>query len=254
MWSTVHLFNSLNVFDCAFMGSGIQKLIAESPVLAVVLVFWAGALASLSSCTIVRVPVALGFIAGATESKKKAVFVTVLFVSGLVATYTVFGLFLGLVGSLAFTIIQFNKYIFYLLGLLLFVAGLFISGLLKIKHIPHILQFRENFHHVTLYGAFTFGTLFALLEMPTCPCCGGILLMLATLVVTHNLAPYAVIIFMSFALGQSFPVLAVALSASLVKTDLIMFLASKIRRIEDHITFIAGNMLITLGIYYLIVA
>jgi thiol:disulfide interchange protein DsbD len=236
------------------MVSSIQKVIAEAPLMAIFLVFWAGALASLSSCTIVRVPVALGFIAGAAESKKKALLVTVLFVSGLVAAYTVLGMFLGMVGRLAFTIIQCNKYIFYLLGFLILVAGLFISGLLKIRHLPRIFQFRENFQHVTLFGAFIFGTFFALVEMPTCPCCGGILLMLATLVVTHNLAPYAVIIFMSFALGQSFPVLAVALSASLVKTDLIMFLASKIRRIEDHITFVAGNMLITLGIYYLIVA
>jgi len=234
--------------------SGIQKVIENSPVLALLLIFWAGALASLSSCTIVRVPVALGFIAGATESKKKGLFVTVLFVFGLVAAYTIFGLFLGVVGRLAFTIIQFNKYIFYLLGFLLFVFGLFISGLLKLRHIPQMLRFKESFSHVTLLGAFAFGTFFALIEMPTCPCCGGILLMLASLVVTHNLAPYSVLIFMSFALGQSFPVLAVALSASLVKTDLIMFLESRIRRVEDHINFVAGNMLITLGIYYLVIA
>jgi cytochrome c-type biogenesis protein len=236
------------------MVSGIQKVIENSPVLALLLIFWAGALASLSSCTIVRVPVALGFIAGATESKKKALFVTVLFVIGLVAAYTIFGLFLGVVGRLAFTIVQFNKYIFYLLGFLLLVFGLFISGLVKLRHIPQMLRFKESFRHVTLLGAFAFGTFFALIEMPTCPCCGGLLLMLASLVVTHNLAPYSVLIFMSFALGQSFPVLAVALSASLLKTDLIMFLESRIRRIEDHINFVAGNMLITLGIYYLVIA
>jgi len=236
------------------MESSIQKLIAESPLLAVFLVFWAGALASLSSCTIVRVPVALGFIAGTTESKKKAILVTVLFVSGLVVAYTALGVFLGMVGRLAFTIVQFNKYIFYLLGFILLVTGLFVAGLLHIRHLPHMLQFKENFRHVTFIGAFTFGIFFALVEMPTCPCCGGILLMLATLVVTHNLAPYSILIFASFALGQSFPVLAVALSASLVKTDVIMFLESKIRRIEDHISLIAGNVLIALGIYYLVIA
>jgi cytochrome c biogenesis protein CcdA len=236
------------------MVSGVQKLLAESPFLGIILIFWAGALASLSSCTIVRVPVALSFIAGTTESKKKALLVTILFVSGLIVTYTVFGLFLGVVGRLAYTIIQCNKYIFYLIGFLLFVTGLFISGLVKIKHLPHILQFRENFHHITLIGAFVFGTLFALLEMPTCPTCGGILLMLASLVVTHDLGHFSILIFVSFALGQSFPVLAVALSASLVKTDIIMFLASKIQRIEDHINFVAGNILMTLGIYYLVVA
>jgi cytochrome c biogenesis protein CcdA len=228
--------------------------LSESPFFAIFLIFWAGALASLSSCTIVRVPVALSFIAGAAESKKKALLVTVLFVSGLIVTYTVFGIFLGVVGRLAYTIIQCNKYIFYLIGFLLFVTGLFISGLVKIKHLPHVLQLRENFHHITLIGVFVFGTLFALLEMPTCPTCGGILLMLASLVVTHDLGHFSILIFVSFALGQSFPVLAVALLASLVKMDIIMFLASKIRRIEDHINFVAGNILMTLGIYYLVVA
>lgn len=150
------------------MVSSIQKLISEAPLLAIFVVFCAGALASISSCTIVRVPVAPGFIAGAAESKKRAVIVTFLFVSGLVAAYTVFGAFLGMVGRLAFTIIQCNKYIFYLLGFLLFVFGLFIAGLLK--------------------------------------------------------------------------------------ADVIMFLESKIRRIEDHINFVFGNMLITLGIYYLNIA
>ncbi len=236
------------------MVSGVQKLLVESPFFAIFLIFWAGALASLSSCTIVRVPVALSFIAGAAESKKKAILVTVLFVSGLIVTYTVFGIFLGVVGRLAYTIIQCNKYIFYLIGFLLFVTGLFISGLFKIKHLPHVLQLHENFHHITLIGAFVFGTLFALLEMPTCPTCGGILLMLASLVVTHDLGHFSILIFVSFALGQSFPVLAVALSASLVKTDIIMFLISRIQRIEDHINFVAGNILMTLGIYYLVVA
>jgi cytochrome c-type biogenesis protein len=236
------------------MASNIQKLIADTPILMFFVVFMTGALTSLSSSTIVRVPVALGFIAGATESKKKALFVTFLFVFGLVAAYTILGMFLGVVGRVAFTIIQCNKYIFYLLGFLLFVFGLFIAGLLKIKRLPSILQFRESFKHVTFFGAFFFGTFFALTEMPTCPTSAGLLLMLASLVVTHNLAQYSVLIFVSFALGQSLPVLAVALSASFVKTDVIMFLATKIQRIEDHIDLIAGNVLITFGIYYLVIA
>ena len=49
------------------MVSDIQKLIADMPLLMFIAVFMTGALTSLSSGTIVRVPVALGFIAGATE-------------------------------------------------------------------------------------------------------------------------------------------------------------------------------------------
>ena len=236
------------------MVSDVQKLIADMPLLMVFVIFMAGVLTSLSSSTIVRVPVALGFIAGATESKKKALFVTFLFVFGLVAAYTLLGMFLGMVGRVAFTLVQCNKYIFYLLGFLLFVFGLFIAGLLKIKRLPSIFQFRESFKHVTFFGAFLFGTFFALIEMQTCPTSAGLLLMLASLVVTHNLAQYSVAIFVSFAIGQSLPVLVVALSANLVKTDVIMFLSFKIQRVEDHINLIAGNMLIMFGIYYLVIA
>jgi cytochrome c-type biogenesis protein len=236
------------------MITNIQKLISDTPLLVVSVVFLAGALASLASCTIVRVPVALGFIAGAAESKKKALFVTFLFVFGLVAAYTLLGIFLGVVGRVAFIIIQCNKYIFYLLGFLMFVFGLFIAGLLKFKRLPSILQFRESFKNVNLFGAFIFGTFFALIEMPTCPTNLGLIIMFASLVVTHNLANYSVLIFVSFALGQSLPVLAVALTASLTKTDVIMLLASKIQRVEDQIDFIAGNMLVTLGVYYLVIA
>jgi cytochrome c-type biogenesis protein len=236
------------------MVSSIQKVIAETPLLVALIVFCAGALSSLSSSTIVRVPVALGFIAGATESKKNALLVTVLFVSGLIVAYTVLGMFLGVVGRFAFTIVQVNKYVLYLIGLLLLVFGLFISGLFKLKRLPRIFRFHESFRHVTLIGAFAFGTLFAWLEMPTSPVCGGILLMLSSLVVTHDLAHYAILIFVSFALGQSLPVLAVALSTSLIKTDIIMFLISKIQQIEDHINFVAGNILMTLGVYYLVIA
>ena len=236
------------------MISNIQKLISDTPLLIVSVVFVTGALTSISSSTIVRVPVALGFIAGATESKKKALFVTFLFIFGLVVACTVLGMFLGMVGRVAFTIIQCNKYIFYLLGFLLFVFGLFVAGLLKIENLPSFLQFRESLKHATFIRAFFFGTFFALAEMSTCPISAGLLLMLASLVVTHNLSQYSVLIFVSFALGQSLPVFAVALSAGSVKTDVIMFLILKIQRIEDHIDFIAGNMLITLGIYYLVIA
>jgi cytochrome c-type biogenesis protein len=236
------------------MGTSIQKLIADTPLLMISVILVAGALTSLGSSTIVRVPIALGFIAGAAESKKKALFVTFLFVFGLVAAYTLLGMFIGVVGRVAYTIVQSNKYIFYLLGFLLFIFGLFIAGLLKIKRIPGIFQFRESFKHITFFRAFFFGTLFALTEMPACPISAGLLLMLASMIVTHNLAQYAILIFVCFAIGQSLPVLVVALSASLVKTDVIMILASKIQRIEDHIDLIAGNMLITFGIYYMVIA
>ncbi len=232
----------------------VQKFVNDAPFLAIFLVFWVGALASLSSCTIVRVPVVLSYVAGAADSKKKAILVTALFVCGLVASYTALGIFFGLVGNLAFAFIQINKYIFWALGVLLLVCGLFVAGLLNVRFLHPTLELKDSLRHMKYVGAFVFGIFFALLEVPACPCCGSILLIIAGLVVTQNLSAYAVLIFFSFALGQSFPVLAVALSTSLIKTDLIMYLAPKIHRLEERVELLAGNVLMALGVYFLVIA
>jgi len=217
----------------------VQKFVNDAPFLAIFLVFWIGALASLSSCTIVRVPVVLSYVAGAADSKRRAVFVT--------------GIFFGLMGSLAFAFIQINKYIFWMLGALLLISGLFVAGLVNIRFFHPTLEIKNSLRRLRYIGPFVFGIFFALLEMPTCPCCGSVLLAIAALVVTQDLSAYAVLIFLSFALGQSFPVLAVVLSTSLLKSDLIVYLAPRIHRLEERVELLAGNMLMALGIYFIFV-
>ena len=43
------------------MTSILQRFLTESPFLAVFVVFWVGAIASLGSCTLVRMPIVLGY-------------------------------------------------------------------------------------------------------------------------------------------------------------------------------------------------
>jgi len=231
----------------------IQKFVNDAPFLTIFLVFWAGAFASLGSCTIVRVPVVLSYVAGAADSKRRAILVTILFVAGLAVSYAALGIFFGLMGNLAFAFIQVNKYLFWMFGALLLISGLFVAGLLNIRFFHPALEIKNSLRHLRHIGPFIFGIFFALLEMPTCPCCGSVLLAIAALVVTQDLSAYAVLIFLSFALGQSFPVLAVALSTSLLKSDLIVYLAPRIHRLEERIELLAGNVLIALGIYFLFV-
>jgi len=236
------------------MTSTIQQFIADSPILAVFVVFWAGALASLSSCCIVRVPMVLSYLAGGADSKKRALIVTLFFVVGMTVTYTFLGLFLAVFGDLVFTSVKANKYVFWSLGVALFICGMYIAGLIHIRLIPKSFQLHERFKHVTFIGALFFGVFFALIEMPTCPCCGGVLLALAGIVVTQKLSVYAVLIFASFAIGQSFPVMAVAVAMSLVKKDIIMWLTPKVHRLEERVRLLAGNILMVLGVYLFIIA
>jgi thiol:disulfide interchange protein DsbD len=236
------------------MDSTLERLVADSPILAVLVAFWAGAFASLSSCTIVRVPVVLSYVAGAADSKRRAVIVTTLFIAGLIASYTAVGIFFGLLGNLVHVYIEANKYVIWTLAMLLIGYGMLVAGLFDFKFLHPRLDVKEKFWRMTYVGAFVFGIFFALVEIPACPCCRSALLVMAGIVVVGNLSPYAIIMFLSFALGQSFPVLAVALSTSLIKTDVIMWLAAKIRHIEEYIQMLAGNVMIAFGIYLAAIA
>ncbi|MBN1392970.1 MAG: sulfite exporter TauE/SafE family protein [Sedimentisphaerales bacterium] len=232
----------------------IRQTLTETPIIAVFVVFWAGALASLSSCTIVRVPVVLGYISGSTNSKNKSIFLTLLFVSGLIISYTIFGILLGLMGNFTCNLIQINKYIFWTLGVVLFVFGLFVSGLIHFKALGIRFDLKNKFQSSSLLGALLFGVVFALIEMPTCPCCGGLLLLIAGTVVANNLTIYSVVIFISFALGQSFPILAIGLSTSLLKTDILNYLRPRIHQLENRVRLAAGNILMAMGIYFFVIA
>ena len=232
-----------------------ERLLHDSPILALGAVFLAGALASLSSCTVVRIPIVVGCVAAQNGSKKRLIAMTCLFALGLTVTYAVFGSLLGLTGNVVLRFVQVNKYIFWALGILLFAIGLIVAGLVRLPlRTWRPYRLAGPLHRAGSIGAFVFGALFACIELPACPCCGAVLLVIAGLVVAENLSAYAVLVFVVFALGQSFPILAVGISTSLIKPDLIKYLASKVHGAEQYLRLLAGNVLMVLGVYFLLIA
>jgi cytochrome c-type biogenesis protein len=236
------------------MISTLHKVLTDSPVLAIAIVFWAGAIASLGSCTIVRIPIVLSYVSGTGDSKRKSIISTVLFVLGLIISYTIFGILLGLMSGLAYKFVRINKYIFWGIGGMLVFMGLLISGLIDIKSFHFKNHIQNKFHNTSYLGALFIGIVFAMVELPACPCCGGVLLLIAGIVVAKNFSLYAVALFISFAIGQSFPILCVGLSTSLLKSGMMEYLAHRSHQFEEKIKLLAGNILIILGIYFLITA
>ncbi len=151
----------------------LQQYLAESPVLAIFVVFWAGAVASLGSCTVIRMPIVLGYVAGASDSRNRSLFLSVLFILGCILSYTILGIFFGFIGNVAIRLVQISKYVFWVLGGLLFLVGLFISGLISLKFLSSHRHIKNRFK-ASFIGAFLFGIVFALLEMPSCPSCGSL--------------------------------------------------------------------------------
>jgi cytochrome c-type biogenesis protein len=231
------------------MNFDIQKMLTESPFLAIFAVFLAGAISSLGSCTLIRIPLVFGYIAGYSDSRRKGIFLLVFFVIGLVISYATLGILLGLMGKLTLRLIGFSKYIYWVLGALIIVMGLIISGLFRLKllnlhrHISNKIKVRNAF------GAFIFGIFLALVEMPTCPCCAPVLLIIASTVFVSGSYFYAIIAFISFAIGQSLPTLIIGTSTTLIK-----YLTPKIEKFESVIRLVAGNILIAIGIYFVFIA
>ncbi len=232
----------------------IESLFNESPP-ALLVVFWIGAAASLSLCAVVRLPVVVGYVAGSGNSKGRALVLAVLFTFGLVFAYILLGTITASAGSAIRQIIQVNKYVFWVVGAALFLMGLLVSGLLSVRMLPQrCRRLVEELSTSSPVGAFLSGFVFGLLVMPACPGCGAGLLVLAGVVAAKQMSwSYSLAVFASFALGQSFPVLAAGVLTGLLKPDLMRRLRSHMCSIEQRIQLVAGNVLMVLGVYFVVV-
>lgn len=221
----------------------MQSLEQGSP-LTFVIVFWAAAILSLSSCTIIRVPVVIGFIGGASDSKKKAFLLTLSFVSALVLSYTLLGVFFGLASGLAANMIKLSRYFYYIIGAFAFFIGIQMAGLVNFNFIQKIVSRMPMPKQKGMMGAFLFGLLFVLFESPTCPCCGPVLFMIAGFTFAKGKFVYAILLFFTYALGQSLPILLVGTFTSIVK-----YIRPATHGIEKVAALVGGNMLIALALY-----
>ena len=225
----------------------IQNILLRGSLLEVlVAVAFAGAVASLSSCTIARLPVLLGLVSSTTDSRHRGFFLSIAFSFGLIISYTIIGMLFGAVAHIASKLVMISQYLYLVLGVLMIFGGLFFAGLISFggglgTHCERAVKKVK-----TLPSAFIFGMLFAFLEMPACPCCGAVLLLIASLIAIKGSLLYSGVVFFSFALGQSLPILLIGFSSGFLKKIL-----PKTQNLEGVISFGVGNILIVSGIFLL---
>ncbi len=230
----------------------IQNLLVINHPLPIVLagITFVGILASLSSCTIVRLPVIWGYITAAGESKRRSVFLSISFTCGLIAVYTLMGFSLGVISNVTGKLLTISHYLYFFLGIMLLALGIIFAGLIPIKQGWFHDRCETAIKHTkTNHSAFIFGMLFAFLETPACPACGAALMIIGSLVVMKGSWLYSSLVFLSFAIGQSIPVLVLGFSTSMFK-----YLTSKTLRIEKIMSFVAGNILIVFGLVLMMLA
>jgi len=229
----------------------IQNILLRGSMFEVLMaVAFAGAVASLSSCTIARLPVLLGLVSTKSQIKHRGFYLSIAFSCGLIISYTFIGILFGAIAHMASKLVAISEYLYYVLGILMIIGGLFFAGLISFgngginKHCETAVKSVK-----TLPSAFIFGMLFAFLEMPACPCCGAVLLLIASLIAIKGNLIYSGIVFFSFALGQSLPILVIGFSTSFLKN-----LLPKTQHLEGVISFCVGNILIVSGIFLVTLA
>ncbi|OHB65007.1 MAG: hypothetical protein A2Y76_07070 [Planctomycetes bacterium RBG_13_60_9] len=236
------------------MVSTLDQLLAQSPGATLPAVFWLGILSSLNVCAAVRLPVVVTYVAGVSNSKRHALALSALFTCGLIVGTVLLGLTATRAVDGTQSILQVNKYLFWVLGCCLVVVGVLVSGLINPQLVPE--KWRnvcERLLRTGGVGALLLGIALGMLQTPACPTCRSQLLTVVGVVANQGLWLYGLILFIGFAVGQSLVALAVGALTSLVKPDLLARLRTRMCSIEQHMRLLAGNMLIVLGINFVIV-
>jgi cytochrome c biogenesis protein CcdA len=232
-----------------------EQLFGESAAATLFAVFWIGALASLGPCVIVRLPVIAGYVGGSTGPRRRAVLLTALFALGLLIASLALGAMSLFVGDFLRKIPLLNRYIYWLAGILLLIAGIRVSGLVSADLWPERLQrFGQRLSKAGNGGALLLGLALGMIVMPACPTCGAGLFVLAGIAISRELSQsHSLALFAAYGLGQCLPVVAAGVLTGLLRVGMIRWLRNLMCSIEERIQLLAGNTLMVLGLYFLVV-
>lgn len=209
---------------------------------------------SASLCAALRLPVVLALIVGVANSRKYALVLSALFTLGLFVGVVLLGTATVPVGDAVHRTLQVDKYLFWGLGAGLFVAGVLVSGLVNPQLLPRgWRRVAQVLGKTGMLAALFAGLALGWLQTPACPRCSGTLLSLAQTVGAGGASSSGFVLLVSFAAGQSVLVLAVSMLIGLLRPDLLTWLRARMCSIEPRTQLVAGNMLMVLGIYFVIV-
>lgn len=232
----------------------IDQFAIQSPETAPSAAFWAGIAASLSLYGVVRLPIVAAYVAGAGHSRKHAAILSILLVLGFIASTMFLGSTAIPTDDGRHRVLHVNGAVFQVLGLALLLVGILISGLINPQLFPEKWRHTaERLGRAALPGAFLLGGALGLLQTGAGPHSGAGLPGLMEAVTAGHASQNGLVPLVSFATGQSLAVLAAGILTALGKPDLLMRLRTWMCSIEQRIQLLAGNLLMVLGIYLVII-
>ena len=130
------------MFSQMFDGTGLGETLAQNPLLALVILFGAGLVTSLTPCVYPMIPITASVLAGSAESgapRSKIVGLTFTYALGLALLYATLGLLAGLTGSL-FGTVSANPWVRLAIGNLLLVFGLAMLDVIPVRVPQRLMQ------------------------------------------------------------------------------------------------------------------
>lgn len=236
------------------MTSTLQELSLASPPSALVAVFCTGIGVSLGLSAAVRLPVIAAYVAGTSTSKRHGILLAVLFTAGMIAGTVLLGISATPAQDGVHQVLYLSRYLFWAVGISLFVVGVSISGLVNPDLLPEkYRRFAERLRRAGTPGAFLLGAAFGLLQMPISARSGTELLALVQALDGQGASLQGGLLLLAFAAGQGIVILATGILTSLIEPDIAMRFRKWMCSIEQRIQLLAGNVLMILGIYFVIV-
>jgi cytochrome c-type biogenesis protein len=228
-----------------------------NPLLLIGLAFAGGLVASISPCILSLLPVNLSYI-GTREitSRREAFLKAGAFVLGVVTVLSLLGLFSSLA---AFVFVQFQGYFYVLVGTIILLMGLNLTGLLPLS-LPHLFRpnqaigtsdqagkagsgFRKTSIKSLLAGPYGVGLTFALVSSP---CTSPVMVAVLAAGAATGSQVQSTLTMVSYALGYTAIIFLASLFTGLAKQSRILL------RHSETIVYVAGIVLLLVGAFYLI--
>ncbi len=236
------------------MVSILDSLSVQPAEMTLPVAIWLGVLASFNICAVVRLPVLAAYVAGAGTSRKHAAILAGLFALGLAGGTWLLGQAATPMADGVHKTLQVNKYSFWILGSSLIATGVLVSGLLNSPLAPEKWRrVGQWLARANVPGALLLGLMFGLLQTPACPTCRAQLLAVMDAAPSQSLFPGGSPLLVDFAVGQGLAALGIGLVVALLKPTLFAWLRTRMCSVEQWMQWLTGNMLVVLGIYFVIV-
>ncbi len=195
----------------------LSQALQHHPFLAIVSLFAAGLLTSLTPCIYPMIPITAGVIAGTAgtgASRGRTVGLTLTYVAGLALLYAVLGLVAGLSGEL-FGTVSSNPWVRFAVGNLLLVFGLAMLDVFPVSAPQRLVQWVGSLGSGSYPAVFVLG---ATSGIVAAPCGAPAFAAVLTFVTTTRSGVLGFIYLFVFSLGMTAVLVAVGLSSGLAST------------------------------------